>query len=635
MNKQLSSVDINEKNLYHKSPEILRILLKDRTTKRNIVWGTFSYGYLGKGFGALSPISIKQLTSYDQLIQPRSEKSKSDQKSRTKINAEVFTPTWLVEKQVGVVEDEIGHLDLEDYISQTWLEITCGEAPYIVTRYDAVSGDLLPLSKRVGFLDKKLARISKEVSDEKDWLRIARKAYQTTYGYEWQGDSLLLARENLLLSFSDYYEDKYKKEVKPEVLKDIATIISYNLFQMDGLTYTTPSATATLISQQISLFDVLETAEIVQVKTQIKNWQKNSMLGFEYLVQGGSDMKFDIVIGNPPYQKDSGTSARDDAIYNFFYDEAEKISESYCLITPARFLFNAGSTPKKWNKKMLTDSHLKVTYYERDSKNVFLNTGIAGGVAILYRNSNKKIGPIRSFTSFPELNSIAQKINRLGEDSISTVISGRGIYRLTESLHNDYPNIANMQSKGHKNDIGTSAFDKFHNIIYFDKVNEEENFTKIFGRYENSRTFKFIRSEYVNRPVGNDKFRVILPKAYGTGITDSTTAATIIGEPFIINPYEGFTETYISVGGFDNKEIANNALKYIKTKFSRTLLAVLKITQDNTRAKWSNVPLQDFTVNSDIDWSQSVADIDRQLFRKYGLSQEEIAFIEEKVKAMD
>lgn len=629
------AVDLDERRLYQQSPDILKILLKDRTTKRNIVWGTSSYDYLGKGFESYSPITVKQLATYDQLIQPRSEKTQSEQKARTKVNAEVFTPTWLVKKQTDFAEEDLRSLPLEDYITSSWLEITCGEAPYIVTRYDAVSGDLIPLSERVGFLDRKLARISKEVSDEEKWLALVKKAYQASYGYEWQGDSLLLARENLLLTFEDYYEAKFIKTASQAQLKEIATIISYNLFQMDGLNYISPAKENQTKSQQLSLFDDVAVVEKTDIKTQLKNWKTKKMLGFERLANGENEMKFDVVIGNPPYQKDSGTSARDDAIYNYFYDEAEKISDSYCLISPARFLFNAGSTPKKWNKKMLTDSHLKVAFYERDSRKVFVNTGIAGGVAILYRDSHRKIGPIKSFTSFPELNSIAQKVSYYGEESLSSVISGRGIYHLTELLHNDFPNIEDMQSKGHKNDVGTGAFDKFKDIIYFDESPEKDGYTKLYGRYDNSRTYKFIKSKYVNKPDAYDKYRVILPKAYGTGITDKVTAATIIGEPFVINPFEGFTETYISVGKFESEDIALNALKYIKTKFARTLLAVLKITQDNTKAKWANVPLQDFTNDSDIDWSQSVADIDRQLYKKYNLSQEEIDFIEEKVKAME
>ena len=347
-------------------------------------------------------------------------------------------------------------------------------------------------------------------------------------------------------------------------------------------------------------------------------------------------MKFDVVVGNPPYQEDSGTSARDDALYNYFYELADKVGDKYLLISPARFLFNAGSTPKSWNKKMLNDEHLKVIYYEQDSSKVFPNVGIAGGIVILYRNKDINFGAIQSFTSFEELNRISQLVGTKREPVLTSIISGRGIYRLTQKLHKDYPQIKEMQSKGHQNDIGTGAFDKFNNLIYFEEIPKDGHFyTLIYGRFENTRTQRYIRSDYVNEPFAHDKWRVILPKAYGTGISEKRSAATLIGEPFVIAPKAGFTETYISVGEFESEAEANNALKYIKGKFARIMLAVLKVTQDNTKEKWSKVPIQNFTSNSDINWNLSISEIDRQLYEKYNLDQNEIDFIESKVKAMD
>ena len=379
------TIDISEEQLALESADLLKILLKDRTTKKNIVWATHSYELLGKGFAPSDRITPSKVTgAYANLIQPRSEKSKYEQKDRTKIRAEVFTPTWLVEKQNGYVEAELEALDLEDYIQVHWLEITCGEAPYMVTRYDTVTGEEIPLSERVGFVDRKLQRISREVSDEATFYKLVKEAYRASYGYEYQGDSLLLARENLLAAFEDYYLAKTGDQPTLEQKKEIATIISYNVFQMDGLKKTSPYSAKQSPSQQLSLFsDELEVEQAEESKTQIKDWKKNKMIGFERLSSEESEMKFDVVIGNPPYQIDSGTSARDDAIYNLFYDSAEEISKKYLLITPARFLFNAGSTPKKWNKKMLEDEKLKVVFYEQDSSKVFPGVGISGGVVIL------------------------------------------------------------------------------------------------------------------------------------------------------------------------------------------------------------------------------------------------------------
>jgi hypothetical protein len=350
-----------------------------------------------------------------------------------------------------------------------------------------------------------------------------------------------------------------------------------------------------------------------------------------------NDMKFDAVVGNPPYQESSGTSARDEAIYNYFYDLAEKVADKYCLISPARFLFNAGSTDKKWNQKMLRDKHIKVEYFEQNSSIVFPNTDIKGGVAILYRDAQKDFGGIGIFTSYSELQSILSKVeNKDDFKSIESCITGRGIYRLTELALKEFPEIENLQSKGHKNDVGSGAFKILTNIIFFDKKPvDNHEYVQFLGLENMQRVYKFIRRSFINEPRGFKKYKVILPKANGSGAIGEVLSTPLIGTPLIGTPLIGFTETFISIGAFDNELEAENCLKYVKSKFARTMLGILKITQDNPKDKWQKVPLQNFTSNSDINWSKTISEIDQQLYAKYGLSQEEIDFIEEKVQPME
>ena len=628
------AIDISEEQLALESADLLKILLKDRTTKKNIVWATHSYELLGKGFAPSDRITPSKVTgAYANLIQPRSEKSKYEQKDRTKIRAEVFTPTWLVEKQNGYVEAELEALDLEDYIQVRWLEITCGEAPYMLTRYDTVTGEEIPLSERVGFVDRKLQRISREVSDEATFYELVKKAYRASYGYEYQGDSLLLARENLLATFEDYYLAKTGNQPTLEQKKEIATIISYNVFQMDGLKKISPYSAKQSPSQQLSLFsDELEVQEVEESKTQIKYWKKNKMIGFERLSSEESEMKFDVVIGNPPYQEEAqGTS--DKPIYNYMMDGAEEVSDKVCLITPARFLFNAGKTPKEWNRKKLNDANFKVLYYEQDSSKVFPDTDIKGGVAITYKDKNKDYGAIGTFTAFPELNSIYHKVYEFdGFKTFSDIIYAPESYKLTDKVHHDYPYAESQLSKGHKYDITTNIFDKLPEIFKSDlgKDDKLNDYIQIIGRENNARTYKWIRKDYISGPDNLSKYKVILPKSNGTGAIGEVLSTPLIGAPLI-----GHNQTFLSVGNFYSLDEADSCMKYIKTKFTRTLLAVLKITQHNPKNTWLYVPLQDFTVNSDIDWTQSVADIDRQLYKKYALSPEEIAFIETHVREMD
>lgn len=340
-------------------------------------------------------------------------------------------------------------------------------------------------------------------------------------------------------------------------------------------------------------------------------------------------MKFDVVVGNPPYQE-SREDTRDDAVYNYFYDLAEKVGNEYALITPARFLFNAGSTDKKWNKKMLSDKHLKVEYYEQSSSKVFPNTDIKGGVAILYRNANKDFGEIGTFTSFEELNSIIHKVDPLTGTTLDSIMSGQGIYKFTPKMHNDHPEVRGILSKSHPNDVGTGVLETLHNILFYEvKPDDGYEYVQVLGRYQNERVYHWIRADYINQPFAFDKYRVVLPKANGTGAMGET-----LSSPLVVNPFIGFTQTFISIGSFEDVIEAENVLKYIRTKFARTMLGVLKITQDNPRDKWKKVPMQDFTTESDIDWSKSILEIDAQFYKKYKLDNNEIKFIEDKVKSM-
>ncbi|MGM0303235.1 hypothetical protein IGI66_002900 [Enterococcus sp. AZ048] len=284
------SIDIDENKLLRHSRDLLKILLKDRTTQRNIIWATNTYEKMGKGFGASDSITIKHVTgTQSKLIRPRIEKLKYEQKDRTKIKAEVFTPTWIVKMQNDLIDRDFCNLSLEDYVSKTWLEITCGEAPYMVSRYDNVTGESIPLNERVGFIDRKLKRISDQIDDPSEWIRLTKEAYRSSFGYEYQGDSLLIARENLLYTFIDYYSEKFQHT--PDILlqKEIAVIVSYNVFQMDGLKYVVPLSEKNTNIEQLNLFSELEefeniNNEIVEgIPVKIKDWKTKKMLEFHTL----------------------------------------------------------------------------------------------------------------------------------------------------------------------------------------------------------------------------------------------------------------------------------------------------------------------------------------------------------------
>lgn len=337
-------------------------------------------------------------------------------------------------------------------------------------------------------------------------------------------------------------------------------------------------------------------------------------------------MKFDYIIGNPPYQEEApGTSTSDKPIYHMFMDAVYDVADKVELITPARFLFDAGATPKVWNQKMLSDEHFKILQYFNNSKDVFSNVGIAGGVVISYRDRKRQYHPVTIFTSFKELSSIFEKVYSVSKNdkSLVSLIETQFKFNL-DVLNEDCPGLNRTDRRLESNIFKLPVFHE----DYLDGD------IKIYGLDGMKRTIRFVNQKYIDTSIKNyGKYKVILPKSYGTGIAMGA-CSQIIGPPIMLLPYEGYTRTFIGVGSVETEQEAIAIFKYVKTKFCRTMLSVLKVTQDNNPEKWKYVPLQDFTSNSDIDWAASIPNIDHQLYRKYGLTQEEIDFIETHVKEM-
>ena len=287
-------VNIYESILNETMPTVLSILLIDRTTStvrktKNIIWANDRYvDRDSMRFNPTQEISIESITGrYEGIIMPRALKTKEEQKQRTKSKAEVFTPLWIVKLQNDAIDENYTEDDIDTYINRKWLEITCGEAPYMATRYDMESGEPIELDKREGFLDRKLRRINKEIDDKALWQHYVEQAYKSSYGFEWNGDSLLLARENLLYTYCDFFRSKWKGEPSLHLLESIVTIISYNVFQMDGLKYIIPLSEKKIKEEQyeLSLFGD-ETPEvkwkvIPGKRVKIMNWKTNRMVYFD------------------------------------------------------------------------------------------------------------------------------------------------------------------------------------------------------------------------------------------------------------------------------------------------------------------------------------------------------------------
>ena len=639
---------------------LLDKLLEDKTTKKNIIWATDAYASFGDGFQDKNQIlSSAFIMGRSLTIRPRIEKNLEEQQLRTKKKAEVFTPAWLCNQMNNYLdEDWFGNKNIfnvenkdntwtyntskiifdknkswEDYIKIRCLEITCGEAPFLVSRYDTSTGILiLPPFNRIGLLDRKLRIINENIDNEEDWIKWATRAYQNTYGFEYQGDNLLIARINLLLTFIDYYKDKFNKEPDLKLLQKITNIIAWNIWQMDGLKDTVPLGKPFVEHEQIGLdlFGDAEKEKVPAIPCVIKDWRANKTLLYMDCKENNMSKKlFDYVIGNPPYQENIENRSEQPPIYHFFYDAAISVSKCVEYITPARFLFDAGKTPSVWNKKMLNDTHFKVLMYEQNSQKIFANTDIKGGVAITVRNENKNYGKIETFIHFDELKTIREKVKTDKNNNFSNLIFSNTSYKYTPLFFNENDGFDKRVSGGSKRYLSSSVFEKFPEVFFENKPDGE--YATIIGLKNLKRKRYFFKKAYLNPPTNFDKFKVIVPASNGSGAIGEVLSTPLIGEPLI-----GHTETFISIGSFDTIEEADNCLKYIKSKFARTLLGIKKITQGNKKAEtWSEIPLQDFTSNSDIDWSKSIHEIDLQLYKKYGLDEKEIEFIETHVKEMN
>lgn len=656
---------------------LLKSLLTDKTTKSNLLWATDAYRELGAEYDRDKEIDEALITGpHSDVIKTRARKAMEQQSERTRKHAEVFTPLWVCQRMTSHADavwfgkadaflanekyeseksehEFIGHSGYsaeriefpkrrkwQHYVDSRRLEITCGEAPYLVNRYDVATGESIPIESRTGILDRKLRIVNENTTNEADWLKWALRAYQATYGYEFQGDNLLIARVNLMMTFEEYFHARWKHKPRINEYRKIATVVVWNLWQMDGLTGMIPYCKAAADTQQMCFDPDLQIGQSGEAPSEqpacrIYDWRRQSSLEYRNVNKGGRNMKFDFVIGNPPYQDETLGDNKGFAppIYHLFMDAAYQVSDKVELIHPARFLFNAGSTPKAWNEKMLSNPHIKVLFYEQNSSAIFQNTDIMGGVAITYYSKNEEFGAIETFASFPELNSIRKKAAPHTESArLMNIIYIQNRFNLNQlyAEHPEYQNIigSNGRDKRFRNNI-------FEKIDAFAEEKVSEDDIRVLGILKNKRVWRYIPKRFMELDHENlYSWKVLLPRANGSGAIGEVSSTPLVGEPLVGEPLVGYTQSFIGIGSFSTVDEANAALKYIKSKFARTMLGILKITQDNNRETWKYVPLQDFTSASDIDWSKPVPEIDRQLYAKYGLDEKEIEFIETHVKEM-
>ena len=428
-------------------------------------------------------------------------------------------------------------------------------------------------------------------------------------------------RQRCLNYNSRKLDETLEKQIWRDTLKD-------NVYVVTRTKMAAEITKRTLLGYEESESNVLTYELLIDdMKKDLKN-SIDIILDSKTWKKKGDKMRFNAVVGNPPYQEE-GLNTRKAPLYHLFYDAANKLSNYVTLITPARFLFDAGQTPKKWNEKMLNDVHFKVVNYFPDSKDVFNTVDIKGGVAIGLINKQEQFGRIGIFTVYNELNSIIEKVVKnplMDFSSMMDIVSSRGLYRFSEQLFIDFPNAKEKLGKGTGNMIASNVFEKLPEVFKTDKT---DNSISFIGRLNNERVQRFVDKKYIIQNEYLSTYNVIIPKSNGTGAYGEA-----LSKPIISEKWQGSTDTFISIGVFDNYSEAQALLKYLNTKFLRSMLGIKKATQDNSKNVWEYVPIQDFTNESDIDWNVSITDIDKQLYLKYGLVENEISFIEKSVKEM-
>lgn len=677
------NIDIQENSIYEIDEKLLEILLKDRSSKKNIIWATDNYAMRGKGYQEYDHIAVKSITGRNGLvIKPRIKKSKREQQIRIKKKAEVFTPSWICNKQNNeldkiwferenvfntesgdswktnykkIIFSDLPEKTWKDYVKQKALEITCGEAPYLASRYDTVSGEWIDIQDRIGALDRKLRVVGENTQTEDEWYEWVVKAYKSTFGYEWQGDSLLIARENLLFTFIDYYFDRFKKQPSNEQLIEIAKILSWNLWQMDGLKHVVPNSCKPIPKFQLSFFEDMEKPDECTgcekgnsykhtgIYCKIKNWKTNRTILFNN-IKGRKGMKFDFIIGNPPYQEtinktDAQTQANTTWIYQDFQNAADKISRFSCLIYPFGGWFDSPTRLGGLGNRILKDGRTilirayegtsdKRAWYRNDKlpNPVFGNdANLSAGVSIVLRSENIKesfeysnriysddVVKIKtSETYYLTPNPLFASINKkLGNKKLISQVK-KGIFGIESNFVENNPEKVSFNINDWNNPIQLLTNDKAGSagratLYWTDKPNIVKG------------------NKYL------DHYKVLIASAY-------PKKSIISGDPTIENvkkrinelveilpPNSAFGRSRMALYMSKSKTECDNFIKYMNTSF----FAGLMLQEPNRSSTIGDIiPIQNYSASSDIDWSKTIDEIDIQLYKKYNLTDKEISFI--------
>lgn len=633
--RELSAVGLMEK------------LLADKTTGRHILWATDAYETEGEAYGRGREIELAEIS----LVKTRARKAAEQQSSRTRRHGEVFTPRWVcdfmndaldrdwfgVEKMEPDVWEDLdalfwqkkGHKTprWQRYVDSRRLEITCGEAPYLAERYDVSTGEEIEVSSRRGLLDRKLLAISHFTETREDWQHWALRAMEATYGYEFQGDNLLIARVNIMKTVMEHYFSKWEEVAPTSFLRKLTNKVAWNLWQMDGLSGRIPYCAEDPEGADLFFFgdiDIRPLLSVGQPVCRVYSWRSDCQsVSYEDVKARSCGMRFDYIVGNPPYQEDTNGAGRQARpLYNVFFEQAKQLNpKSISLITPSRW-FSGGMGLNSFREAMMNGRSLKAIFDYTNAKDCFPGNSISGGVSFFiwdrdYNGDCKFVNvtngvmtelkrPLNEFPIIVRYNQavdVIHKVQKVTKRYLTEITSGLMPFGLS----------TNYRGTDVKTDEDSLTLYATNGVTYISE-HEIDKGLEYLGKFKVliSKT----GAEHAGEPSKDGKFRVI------------PSSMRVIGTRDVC------THSYFLVGKTESKEIAENILKYMKTQFVRFLMLMAMSGFGLSKNTMIFVPIQDFTAASDIDWTKPIPEIDRQLYAKYGLDENEISFIEKNVKEM-
>lgn len=657
---------------------VLDTLLKDKSTGKNIIWATDPPEELQtvmyEPVTDRSQITTQQLgLTHYEVVLPRMMKQTDTQQQRTRKKGEVFSPAWVCNKMINALDaDWFGREDVfnteqpqgwqaregrvefpaskgktplwQQYIDSRRLEITCGEAPFLASRYDAATGEMIPVQQRIGILDRKLRVVSETVKEEKEWLYWAKRAVQATYGYEYQGDNLLLARTNLLLTFAEHLQARWQRSSTTQELKSTANIIAWNLWQMDGLKRSIPGGKLHPDTEQLDLFSMFGDAEesVPSVSCKVKNWRKGghgTTQNFETIQEGSTSMKFDYVIGNPPYQEQTTSvvpktngQVRSKSIFQYFQIEADKIAtKASVLIYPgSRWIHRSGKGMADFGLKQINDVTLRRIDFYPNSKEVFPGpVAIADGISIVLKEKEKQTHRF-DYVYHNNGECVSLEMDNPGETLIPLNPSDAVIVNKVEQFVNDnkldylHGKILSQKLFGIESDFVESNPNKVREYV----SDTDVDFSHEIKLFTNDKAGKKGRAKWfvADRNVVStsvkyiDEWQVVVSSANAGGQKRDNQIE-------IIDNHSAFGRARVALNSFTTKQEAVDFYNYARTYLVRFMFLM---TDEALTSLGKRVPdLMDYTENNPIiDFS---APLDNQLYQLVGLKPAEIKHIEDTI----